>query len=63
MVLDDHVLDIKVHMYGMQSVSDKIYWYRKTTFNAFYDSKLVDYIHVEEGLLFQKMSKTKEHPC
>ena len=41
------------------------YWSRKTaknpTYNAFYASKLQDY--VEEGLLFQNISKSKNYPC
>ena len=41
------------------------YWSRKTakiaTYNVFYASKLQDY--VEEGLLFQNISKSKNYPC
>ena len=41
------------------------YWSRKTaknpTYNAFYASKLQDY--VEEVLLFQNISKSKNYPC
>ena len=41
------------------------YWSRKTaknpTYNAFYTSKLQHY--VEEGLLFQNISKSKNYPC
>ena len=34
---------------------------KNPTYNAFYASKLQDY--VEEGLLFQNISKSKNYPC
>ena len=64
---DDHgYRDMIVYMYVKNATNIRLInigfrqTLKNTTINAFYESQFLDYI---EGLLFQKISKTKNPAC